>query len=341
MDSWSSCLTTTATLAGAYLAWYAVCAWQCRRAMPALCLRGSHCYVTGGSAGLGEHLANLLAEAGANVTIVARNQARLSAAQKRIQSHCVDPEQQRIVAISADVADAAESARALHQAIKAQRGQVPQYVFACAGLTTPRFFLEYQPQDFEQTMQVNYFGALHTIQEAAKLMIKHEIKGGRVVTVSSQAGLLGIPGYSEYTPSKAALRMLAETLYYELAIYGIAAHCFLPANIRTPGFEHENQTKPEITRIIDGDDEAMDPRECAQCLLDGMAKGYPSITSDWLGDIVRATCRGVGPANNMALDTLFVFLGWFLVPLWRMIVWWQAKSCRQTEAALRKQVLSQ
>ncbi|KAJ1911327.1 3-dehydrosphinganine reductase [Tieghemiomyces parasiticus] len=339
MDGYLSCtMTTVLGVLGAYGAWYVVCAYLARRGVPPLNFKDKHCYVTGGSAGLGEQLAVLLVEAGAHVTIVARNQTRLDEAQRLITAHRRD-ERQRVVAVSADVSNHGESVAALDRAIRQHDGQVPEYVFACAGTTTPRYFLDYGPGDFERTMQINYFGALYTIQQAVKYMVQHGVRG-RIVTVSSQAGLVGIPGYSEYAPTKAALRMLTETLYYELSIYGIVAHCFFPANIKTPGFEHENQTKPRITRVIDGEDEAIDPRVCAQRLLRGMDKGYPFIVSDPLGDVVRAACKGVGPANNMAVDTLFAALGWFAVPLWRAVTWWQVRDEVQAEATQRRAQLS-
>ncbi|KAJ1994029.1 3-dehydrosphinganine reductase [Dimargaris cristalligena] len=341
LSAWTSSCTVTTVLSAVvgYAIWFVVCSIQARKRAPPLNFEGEHCYITGGSAGLGEQLAVLLAEAGAHVTIVARNEKQLATAQALIEAHRLHPDTQRIRTVSADVADPVACTQALHTAVRQQNGLTPKYVFACAGTTTPRFFLDYAAADFERTMRVNYFGALYTIQAAAKLMIQAGCRG-RVVTVSSQAGLVGIPGYSEYAPTKAALRMLSETLYYELGIYGIMVHCFFPANIKTPGFAHENQTKPAITRIIDGEDEALEPRACAQQLLAGMAKGYPAIVSDPLGDVVRAVCKGVGPANNFALDTLYVALGWFAVPLWRAVTWWQVRDLVATEAAQRKAQLS-
>ncbi|KAJ1653017.1 3-dehydrosphinganine reductase [Dispira simplex] len=338
MDDWTLILITASVVVGGFLTWYLLCAIQARRSVPPLVFQGKHCYITGGSAGLGEQLAILLAEAGAHVTIVARNPERLAKVQAQVETHRAYPDQQRIMVVSADVGNPQNCAEALQEATRKQGGVAPEYVFSCAGLSTPRLFLDYAPEEFEQTMAINYFGTVHTFQEAAKLMIKQDIRG-RLVAVSSQAGLVGLPGYAEYAPTKAALRMLCETLYYELSIYGITTHCFLPANIRTPGFDREMETKPRITRIMDGDDEAIDPRTCAQHMLSGMAKGYPMIVSDPLSDLVRAVCKGLSPANNMALDTVYIAVGWFVAPLWRAITWWQAREFVKLEAQQRRQQL--
>ena len=70
------------------------------------------------------------------------------------------------------------------------------------------------------------------------MMVEHNVRGS-VVFVSSVLGLFGLVGYSQYVPTKYAIRGLAESLRNELKAYGINVHCYFPATILTPGFEEE------------------------------------------------------------------------------------------------------
>lgn len=65
------------------------------------------------------------------------------------------------------------------------------------------------------------------------------IKDGKIVFVSSMAGLIGVAGYAAYSPTKFALRGLADSLRNELKMYDIDVHIYLPGNIDTPGFVTE------------------------------------------------------------------------------------------------------
>lgn len=69
---------------------------------------------------------------------------------------------------------------------------------------------------------------------------------------------------------------LADSLRNELILYGISVHLFLPATILTAGFERENLTKPNLTKIIEGPDEGMTPDKVASALIKGTSPS-PSL----------------------------------------------------------------
>lgn len=73
---------------------------------------------------------------------------------------------------------------------------------------------------------------------------------GRIVFVSSQAGQIGIFGYSAYSATKFALRGLAESLQMELKPYNIYVTLSFPADTETPGFKEELKDKCEECRLI-------------------------------------------------------------------------------------------
>ena len=91
-------------------------------------------------------------------------------------------------------------------------------------------------------MDVNYFGTLNAIKAVVPSMIERH--HGIIVGVSSAAGILGMFGYTAYSPTKFAVRGLLESLRAEMKPHNVAVHCVFPADIDTPQLEFENRTKP-------------------------------------------------------------------------------------------------
>ncbi|KAJ9091376.1 hypothetical protein QFC21_007231 [Naganishia friedmannii] len=304
---------------------------------------GKHCYVTGGSSGLGLALSEYLARQGAHVTIVARDTKKLVEAQAQINTHRTS-ESQRIVAISADLTSQATSREAYHDAIKQQHGQVPDNVFLCAGHAKPGFFVEVDEKDLRSGLDGTYWVSAWTAQIAAKSMISVGLKGGRIVFVASLLALTSFVGYAGYAPGKHALKgksfgipCLADTLRSEFQLYNINVHLYLPAGILSPNYEVENRTKPDITKKIEEGDTPMTPEECVKCLMTGLQRGYFQITNDLVTDLLRVASRGNAPWNNMFWDSCLTVIAAIGVPIWRRIIDFQVKGHRAEHAKRMKQ----
>lgn len=141
---------------------------------------------------------------------------------------------------------------------------------------------------------------------------------GRIVLVSSTLGLMGIVGYSQYSPTKHALKGLAECLRQELMPFGIKVHIYYVATIDSPGNATENLTKPQITKMIEeGDISDASPQNRAKCLLGGIDREQFAISSDILTDLFRCTPGGISPRNSILCDPLLAILGAIAIPLWR------------------------
>ncbi|CAI2174130.1 9068_t:CDS:10 [Funneliformis geosporum] len=262
--------------------------------------QGKHAYVTGGSNGLGRAIAKLLASKGAHVTIVARGKEDLNTALEEIKNAAKDCEDYKnliFTAISADLTSKDESFRALNEACEKHNGKAPDFIICYISI-------------FENSMQLNYFGTLYTIHDGVKRMVQQEIKG-KVVLVSSILGLISFIGFSQYSPTKYAIKGLAETLRNELILYGIDVHCYFPGTIDSPGLKEENKTKPKISSDIEGSNAELKPDEAAKILYKSLCKGEFFITSDFGGDLCRAACKGpVNPTNNFVVDNLLCNLAW-------------------------------
>ncbi|PVV05144.1 hypothetical protein BB560_000341 [Smittium megazygosporum] len=210
-----------------------------RRNVKNVNLRDKVCYVTGGSSGLGLALAKELFKNGATITIVSRRVSELEKAVSEIEI-CRVNETQKVFYVSADCTNYQETLSAIEES-KTKTGEYPEYVFTCAGASYPGFFIDQDVSIFEKNMQLNYFGTLYTIHECAKKMVENNVKG-KLVLVGSTLSMMSFAGFSQYSPTKYAVRGLADTLRNELKAYGISVHLYLPGTILSPGLESEVRT---------------------------------------------------------------------------------------------------
>ena len=232
-----------------------------------------HILITGGSSGIGKATAKLLAAEGANVSIIARDRAKLESAKTEIEQYRLRSSQQ-VLTWSADVADRHQAEQAVSQAIE-QLG-APDLLMTCAGIAHPGYFREIPIEIFERTMAVNYFGSLYCVRAALPAM---EQRGkGQIVMISSGAGLIGIYGYTPYCPSKFALRGLAESLRGEVKQSGIGVSIVYPPDTDTPQLAEENKTKPPETKAITATASLWSADAVAQTILKGIKNRSFMIT---------------------------------------------------------------
>jgi 3-dehydrosphinganine reductase len=90
-------------------------------------------------------------------------------------------------------------------------------------------------------IRVNYLGSVYCTKSVVDSMKQRRF--GRIVFVSSQAGQIGIFGYTAYSSTKFALRGLAEALQMELKPYNVFITLAYPPDTNTPGLEAENLDK--------------------------------------------------------------------------------------------------
>ena len=133
-------------------------------------LRDQHVFITGGSSGIGLELGRQAAAAGARVSLIARDLAKLAAARAAIRAAV--PGGAEVVTASADVAVEAEILGAL-QAAEKIHGPV-DVLITSAGVARPGHFAEVPVAVFERTMAVNYFGTLYPLKAVVPAMRQRE-----------------------------------------------------------------------------------------------------------------------------------------------------------------------
>ena len=232
-----------------------------------------HALITGGSSGIGQELACKLAAKGYSISLIARREGRLKEAAADVTQYFTSPEQ-RAVIHPADVARSTEAENAVEAAI-ADLGP-PDLVVTSAGIAVPGHFSELPVDAFERSMAVNYFGSLYTVRAALPSMRARQ--SGRLLFISSGAGLMGIFGYTTYSPTKFALKGLAECLRAELKRDDVRVSIAYPPDTDTPMLAEENRTKPEETKLITGVVKTWNATAVADSIMEGIARGKFAIT---------------------------------------------------------------
>ena len=234
---------------------------------------GKTALITGGSSGIGLALAQMLAQQGAHIWLLARDPNRLEDACRQVSAAAAASHQQ-VQTIPGDVSSVDQLKSVLLPIIA--RG-APDFVFNCAGTTYPAYFTDVSLDIHRQNMEVNYFGTLNVINLVLPGMLARG--SGHIINISSVAGYHGVLGYSAYSPSKFAVRGLSDVLYYELKPQGIKVSVVFPPDTETSGFEAENKIKPPLVKVLsESNGKVLKPEDVARDILRGVQRGNYLIT---------------------------------------------------------------
>ena len=259
-------------------------------------LAGAHVLITGGSSGIGAATALVALQRGARVSLVARDAGRLADAEDALETAVGDAT--RVAAEPADVTDPDALARAL-SLLTAQFGPVDVLVTS-AGEARPGLFEGLDEPIFRQQMELNYFGTLHAIRAVLPSMIERQ--RGHVALVSSTAGIIGVHGYSAYSPTKFAVRGLAETLRSELKPHGIVVTCAYPPDTDTPGLARENEYKPAATASLSAKVKPKTAAQVGKAIVAGIEHDRLRVVADSLTRTLALASGIVAPLVRRTTD---------------------------------------
>jgi len=203
---------------------------------PDFSLDGQVALVTGASQGIGHDLALALAHAGARVAVAARQVGLLERLCAEIAA-----EGGEAAAVEMDLRDRGSIEAAVAATVE-RFGRLDVLVNN-AGLGTNHDALDATEAEWDDLFAVNVRGLFFACQSAGRRMVGQRY--GRIVNMSSQAGLVGIRRHAAYTSSKAAVIGLTKVLALEWGPYGVTVNCVAPTFIRTPGTA-ERLDQPEF-----------------------------------------------------------------------------------------------
>jgi NAD(P)-dependent dehydrogenase (short-subunit alcohol dehydrogenase family) len=189
-------------------------------------LDGQSALVTGAGRGLGRAAAEALAQAGAEVWLLARTEADLEAAAKGIRDAGG-----RANPLPCDVTDAAALARVI--------AGLPglDIMVNNAGTNIPEPFVEVSEAHLDRLLDLNVRAAFLAAQAAVRKMLEapdRVSRGGVIVNMSSQMGHIGAAGRTVYCLTKHAIEGLTKALAVELAPSGIRVNSVAPTFVATP-----------------------------------------------------------------------------------------------------------
>ncbi|MBA2781201.1 SDR family NAD(P)-dependent oxidoreductase [Billgrantia kenyensis] len=185
---------------------------------PSLSLEGRCALVTGASQGIGLAAACALAQAGAKVTLAARNAQRLDELVEALQAAGHQAE-----ALALDVQDLV----AVRQALQGRRFEI---LVNNAGTNRPKPLGQVSDEDYKAVMGLN----VHAVYFLTQTVVGQMPEGSSIINVSSQMGHVGAANRSLYCASKSAVEGLTRAMAVELGPRGIRVNSICPTFIETP-----------------------------------------------------------------------------------------------------------
>ncbi|VVA21020.1 PREDICTED: 3-ketodihydrosphingosine [Prunus dulcis] len=246
-------------------------------------IKNRHVFITGGSSGIGLALAHQAASEGARVSILARSIDKLEEAKKYIQlSTGID-----VSIFSADVRD--YDADPIDVLIVNQGVFVPEELEK-QGLDEVKFMVD-----------VNLIGSFNMIKAALPKMKKGDSIPRSIALMSSQAGQVGIYGYTAYSASKFGLRGLAEALQQEVISHDIHVSLIFPPDTDTPGLTEEMKKRPQLSRIIAESSGMMKAEEVAKKAFKGIKSAAFIVPCNLEGALLSIATAGMSPQRSFVM----------------------------------------
>jgi len=205
-------------------------------------LDGKTALVTGSATGLGQGIALSLTRQGARVILSDLPDVSLEESLVLLRRHSAVPVPEPV---PIDVRDLAQVTRGAAAAL-AQVGRVDILVNN-AGINRPAAGLAVDAENWEDHYNTNVRGGFFLAQQFAPAMMA--AKWGRVIWISSQSGLVGIPGQPVYCSTKGAVIQLVRTLGVEWAKSGITVNSVAPTFVET-NLTRRRLQQPEFRAFV-------------------------------------------------------------------------------------------
>jgi 3-dehydrosphinganine reductase len=302
-----------------------------------------HIVITGGSSGIGfsfakECLRNpKLVPHIRHLTIIARTKKQLASCKEELES-IVDEAQGRlkvtIHTLAVDITDYHTLCKTVG-CYMADTGSPPTMLCNVAGASSAGYMIDTPATQYDWLMRVNYLGSVHI----TKVFLPHMLRGGRsaaILFTSSAAGQLGLVGYSAYSPSKFALRGLAEALSMELSSNKkMSVTVCYPPDTSTPGYGREMSAgdKPKELELISQGGGLFSSEVVAKTTLQATLRGDHAVYFGLEGWMLSSLTAGMTPVTNL-LDAICQIS---LMGVFRFVSLFYLLDFRRTVAKCQKQ----
>lgn len=204
-------------------------------------LEGKTALVTGGSQGLGKAIALKLAENGADIAILyvgpeapaLETKGEIEALGRRVELYVCDVRDEN--AVNETVA-----------AVKKDLGAVDILVNN-AGVTRDTLMVGMKDEDYDMVLDINLKGAFHMMRACYRDFMRKRY--GKIINISSIAGLVGNAGQVNYSASKAGLIGMSKSVAKELGSRGVCCNCIAPGFIKTDMTKDIKDDNPLLMQV--------------------------------------------------------------------------------------------
>ena len=204
-------------------------------------LKGKTAIVTGGSRGIGAAICKRFAEQGANIALLyAGNTQKAEETKAALLEMGVKAE-----AYQCNVADAEQVAAVCKQIIKDFGGA--DILVNNAGITKDKLVPMMKIPDFDSVVDTNLKGAFYMIKQLYPVFMKQN--SGKIINISSVSGLMGNPGQTNYSASKAGLIGLTKSVAKELASRNVNCNAIAPGFVATDMTENLSENNALVDHI--------------------------------------------------------------------------------------------
>ncbi len=188
-------------------------------------LKGKKALITGATGGIGQAIAEILAQQGADIVLSGTREAVLV----DVAQHIETTYGVRAVPIVCSLTDV-EALESLFAKAEETVGQIDILVNN-AGITRDTLIIRMKDEDWQSVLDINLTAAFRLCRAATKSMMKRRF--GRIINISSVVGSTGNPGQTNYCASKAGMVGFSKALAHEVSTRGITVNCVAPGFIET------------------------------------------------------------------------------------------------------------
>ncbi|WP_404900542.1 SDR family oxidoreductase [Priestia filamentosa] len=208
-------------------------------------IKGKVAIVTGATGNLGESVSWGFAYAGAKIMLTGRNEEKLKTIHEEMQSKGFE-----CAYTVGNPVNEEDVEKVVAETIR-KFGKI-DILLTAAGMNNPKPILEQSTGEWQDIMDANVKGTWLYCKKVGEVM-KNQGEGGKVILVSSTRGKSGMKGYTAYSPSKAAIDLMAKSLACEWGEYGINVNAIGPTVFRSDltewMFHDETARTKFLTRI--------------------------------------------------------------------------------------------
>jgi len=258
-----------------------------------LMVKDNVAFITGGGAGVGERVALMLAEEGANIAVAGRTFSKVENTANKVRELGA-----KALAFQLDVTNRDQVNEVVQKTL--DEFKKIDILVHTPGQGEVKRFVETTKEDWDFVVQLNYYGPLNSIKAVLDHMI--ERKRGKIVTVVSDAARVGDERLCVYSGAKAGVVAFTKAVAREVGRYSININCVSLAATNTPAGIKRRSKWAEIAGVS--------PEEMAARL----AKSYPLRRLGEVDDVANAICFLVSDrARHITGQTLSVSGGYSMV----------------------------